>query len=253
MDNVELYHYSNKVQKRDAFRCLEEFGKKIKWRNFDKVLDIGCGDGGVTTGILKKFIPDNFKHLVGCDISHRMVEFANRHYGDERTSFMVMDIEGQIPRDLRGAFDHTFSFYTLHWIVDQEAAFTNIYELLGPDGDCLLVFLGNTPLFDVFRILSRRPKWRPYLKDVERFVSPYHDSQDPEKEIRRMMAKIGFKNIDVQCKEMCFVYKTMDDVKSRDCDPESGGGEVDYGHEEVWSILHKEPPRHTQTRLHEAN
>lgn len=120
MNNAELYHKSNTLQKRDAQQCLEEYGGKIKWKNSDRIVDIGCGDGGVTTDILKRFIPSDFEKLVGCDISERMVQFANELHGDERTVFTVVDIGGALPAELRFGFDHVFSFYTLHWINDQE-------------------------------------------------------------------------------------------------------------------------------------
>lgn len=118
--DAELYHGNNTLQRRDALQCLEEYAKKINWRCLDSVVDIGCGDGGVTTNILRKFIPVNFKHLVGCDINERMVRFANNHYGDDKTTFMVLDIGGSVPLEVYGSFNHAFSFYALHWIKDQE-------------------------------------------------------------------------------------------------------------------------------------
>lgn len=120
MNNAELYEKNNTLQKRDALQCLQEYGKKIKWKNLDAIIDIGCGDGGVTTDVLKRFIPSNFKKVIGVDISEKMVQFANKHHGDERTIFRVMDIENILSKHLRRTFDHAFSFYTLHWIRDQE-------------------------------------------------------------------------------------------------------------------------------------
>ena len=121
MDNAELYHKSNTLQKRDALQCLEEYAKKIKWKNDgNNVIDIGSGDGSVTTNILTKFLPNNCTRLVGCDKSDRMVQFANEHHASNYISFTVLDIEGDLPEELRGNFDHAFSFYTLHWIKHQE-------------------------------------------------------------------------------------------------------------------------------------
>lgn len=121
MDNAELYQKSNTLQKRDALDALEEYAAKIKWKtNGEKIVDIGCGDGSVTTEILKNYMPIHYKKLVGCDISEKMVHFANENYGNERTSFIVLDIEKYLPEHLRVQFDHVFSFYALHWIKRQK-------------------------------------------------------------------------------------------------------------------------------------
>lgn len=119
MNNAELYQNSNNLQKRDALECLQEYSRKIKWKNDASVIDIGCGDGSVTAAILKKFLP-NCMEVVGCDISEQMVQFANKNFSSESTSFIVLDIEGDLPDQMRAEFDHAFSFYTLHWVKQQE-------------------------------------------------------------------------------------------------------------------------------------
>ncbi|XP_047514079.1 juvenile hormone acid O-methyltransferase-like [Pieris napi] len=212
MNNAELYQKSNNLQKRDALECLQDYARKIKWKKDVSVIDIGCGDGSVTTAITKKFLP-NCKEVVGCDISEQMIHFANKKFSSETTSFMVLDIEGDLPEQMRAEFHHAFSFYTLHWIKQQEHAFKNIYDLLQDGGNCFLIFLGHMPLFDVFRILARSNRWSLWLRDVDKFVSPYHDSQDPDKEIKRMMCKIGFTNVEVQYKPKSFIYNSLEAVK----------------------------------------
>lgn len=119
MNNAVLYEKCNSLQKRDALLCLEEYASKMRWKTSkNNILDIGCGDGSVTN-MLKKYIPTDFK-LLGCDISEKMVNFANDHHCNEQTSFTVLDIEGDLPEGMKGKFDHVFSFYALHWIIDQE-------------------------------------------------------------------------------------------------------------------------------------
>ncbi|CAH2108431.1 unnamed protein product [Euphydryas editha] len=214
MNDAELYRNSNILQKRDALQCLEEYGKKIKWKKGGvTVIDIGCGDGSVTTSVLKNFVPNNCNRLIGCDISENMVQFANEHHASEHTSFMVLDIEGDLPKELRRNFDHAFSFYALHWIKHQEQAFTNIYDLLAKEGDCFLMFPGHMPIFDVYRTLALSTRWSFWLKDIDRFISPYHDCQDPEKEVKRMMTSIGFTAVDVKCLEKSFIYTSLETVK----------------------------------------
>lgn len=119
MHNADLYQQSNSVQKRDALACLDKHASKIKWKKGNnRIIDIGCGDGSVTN-MLKKYLPSDFK-LLGCDVSESMVNYANEHHCNEQTSFTVLDIGGDMPEGMKGNFDNVFSFYTLHWIVDQQ-------------------------------------------------------------------------------------------------------------------------------------
>lgn len=153
MNNAELYHRGNTLQKRDAIDCLQDYGRKIKWRKLgERVIDIGCGDGSVTMYLLKEYIPDNFEKLIGCDISENMVAYANRHYEDKRTKFSILDIEGKLPEHMKNAFDHVFSFYTLHWVKDQEWVPNDFYldlcrEIFFPVSVSIYVFKCSFRLF----------------------------------------------------------------------------------------------------------
>ncbi|XP_063626181.1 juvenile hormone acid O-methyltransferase-like [Cydia splendana] len=214
MNNAELYTKNNALQKKDTLDCLEEFAAIIKWKKYGaKIIDIGCGDGSTTTEILKSFLPEDVDAIVGGDLSEKMVNYANEHYGGERTVFIPLDIQGRLPAELGGRFDHAFSFFTLHWIKRQKAAFSNIYRLLDEGGSCLLLFLGHMPIYDVFRVLARRDRWSAYLNNVDSFTSPYHDSQDPENEVKTLMTRIGFKNVEVRHQDKFFTFSSLDNCK----------------------------------------
>ena len=121
MDNAELFHKCNSLSKRDALQCLEEYAQKIKWKNDgNTVLDIGSGDGSVTTNILTKFLPSNCTRVVGSDKSDKMVQFANKIYANNLISFTTLDIEGDLPDELREKFDLVFSNYAIHRVEQQE-------------------------------------------------------------------------------------------------------------------------------------
>ncbi|XP_022814338.1 juvenile hormone acid O-methyltransferase-like [Spodoptera litura] len=208
MNNPALFEQTNFVSKRDALNFLDDISPKLKWKkSISNVLDIGSGDGSVTS-MLKKYIPTDFK-LLGSDISEKMVNFANDHHSNEQTSFTVLDIAGNIPEDMKGKFDHVFSSYALHWVSDQERAFRNIYDLLSRDGECFTIFIANAPLFDLYRILSRNTKWSTLLKDAEKYISPYHDSQDPVKDMRKILEKVGYVDYEVKCKNLSYIFNNF--------------------------------------------
>lgn len=119
MNNPELYQECNIIQKTDALSSLKKYAPILKWKKYNnKIVDLGCGDGSVTN-ILKEFLPTDYQ-LLGCDISESMVMFASDHHSNERTTFTLLDIAGDLPRGMTGYFDHVFSFYALNWVEDQK-------------------------------------------------------------------------------------------------------------------------------------
>ncbi|XP_047984245.1 juvenile hormone acid O-methyltransferase-like [Leguminivora glycinivorella] len=199
------YQKANNLQNRDLEDVLKEY--IIKWKENASIMDIGCGDGSATTGLWTKYIPENFMVIVGSDKSQNCVNFAKTKYESERIKFMTLDIEDDLPSELQGCFDHVVSNYTFMWVQQQEKAFSNIYNLLAKDGNCLIIFLATCNIYENYIKLSRTSKWNHYLKDVKtKFISPYHESQDPETEIRSLMKKIGFRYIDIKVKTRTFEF-----------------------------------------------
>ncbi|KAJ0173391.1 hypothetical protein K1T71_011567 [Dendrolimus kikuchii] len=168
---------------------------------------------GSTTIILEKYLPANYEALVGCDLNERSVRFANEKYANHRISFQVLDIQGELPARLRGSFDHVFSFYTIHWIRDQVKTFRNVFELLVEGGDCLLLVMGRHTTYSLYLALAQSQRWAKYLERVYDLVSPYYDCEEPDLKISKMMEDIGFKYVDVRCKQLSCEYNPLDQYK----------------------------------------
>lgn len=212
MFNPKLYHENNNTQKKIAQEALENYGKNIKWKEINnRIIDIGCGDG-IVTNMLKKLAPRDFT-LIGCDINEDMVNLASNNYQDQQTSFKVLDISGDLPKNMKGKFSHVFSFCALNWVTDQQRAFKNIYDLLEQDSECFLLIVDKLPVYDAYRSLARNTKWSTWIKDVERYISPYHDSQEPEKAITELMTNTGFDNIVVKLEEVFNVFNDVEGLK----------------------------------------
>ncbi|XP_063360597.1 juvenile hormone acid O-methyltransferase-like [Cydia amplana] len=209
MQDPKAYQHVNNMQSRDLEVILKE--NSFEWKQKDaRIMDVGCGDGSATMGIWKKHISESFMIIVGSDKSQACVNFAKKNYEGEKVKFITLDIEGQIPDDLKGCFDHVVSNYVFHWVQRQEKGFSNIYDMLAKEGKCLLIFLGNCNCYENYRTLSRTTKWNSYLKDVKtKLLSPYHDSQasDPQIEIRSLMRKIGFRDINIQVQNLSFDFE----------------------------------------------
>lgn len=221
MHKAALYQRSNGLQRRDAKQAIDEFSHVFQWRDdgCDSILDIGCGSADVTIDYLLPILPENFERLVGVDISEDMVNFARQQYPHPRISFdkfdLSVDIEKQPSFSAIEPFDHVTSFYCLHWIQNQERAIQNMFKLLKPNGDLLVVFLAQNPIFEIYKQMSLNKKWSKYMGDVDLFISPYQNSKNPADQFGKLLSSTGFTEYSVEIQEKLFVFEGIDLLKSR--------------------------------------
>lgn len=219
MHKAALYQRANNLQRRDAKQVLEEFSGILQWRpdGEDSLLDIGCGSGDVTIDFILPLMPVKFSRLIGTDISEQMVRYAGEQYKHPKISFDKMDIASDLGKSIRNSepFDHVMSFYCLHWIQNQEQAIQNIFNLLHTDGDCLLVFLANNPIFDIYKQLSENERWSKYMKDVNRFISPYQYSVNPADDFGALLYRNGFTEYSVEVRDKLFIFESVEMLKSK--------------------------------------
>jgi SAM-dependent methyltransferase len=92
------------------------------------ILDIGCGDGTLTTRIMA-----TGARVIGLDASEEMVEAARARGVDAFVAdAQALGLEGQADRF--GQFDAAFSNAALHWMLDPDAVATGVFEVLKPGG-----------------------------------------------------------------------------------------------------------------------
>lgn len=179
---------------------------------------MGCGSGDVTIDYILPILPKNFERLIGVDISEQMIRFAREQYPHPKIAFerfdLSIELEKQLLRQVEPV-DHITSFYCLHWIQNQEKAAQNIYKLLKPDGDCLLVFLAQNPIFEIYKQMSQSIKWSKYMHDVDRFISPYQYSKNPADDFGQLLYSCGFTEYSVEIREKFFIFEGVDLLKSR--------------------------------------
>lgn len=218
MNEAELYKRSNILQRRDAQQVISEFSHLLHWREdgCDSLMDVGCGSGDVTIDFVLPIMPKHFSRLVGTDISHEMIKFAENKYSKSNIAFDELDISADITKYLNSheQFDHIVSFYCFHWIQNQKRAVQNIHNLLSPGGDCLLVFLAKNPIFEIYKELSKCKRWEKYMKDVDRFISPFQNAKDPADEFGSLLYNSGFSEFSVEIREKLFVYDGVEILKS---------------------------------------
>jgi juvenile hormone acid methyltransferase len=138
MHNAELYNSSHDLQQRDAVQVLTKYVDSMDWKPRERILDVGCGPGFVTSQVLMPRLPANFGLLVGADVSPTMVQYANKTYKHPKLSFVEFDLTNDI-RDTSEmwapGFDKIFSFYCLHWIPDHRYELpVSQFSLVSDDG-----------------------------------------------------------------------------------------------------------------------
>jgi len=125
------------VQELSDFRHLNES---------DRVLDVGCGDGRITSQIARRVIKGK---VIGIDLSEAMVHLAQSSFPFEKypnLEFFVENVEELcFPDD---SFHSIFSFNCLHWVRKGKKALSQMTRCLEPGG-CItiLTFPKESPYY----------------------------------------------------------------------------------------------------------
>lgn len=127
----------------------------------NRVLDIGCGDGFLTSAIAD-LVPDGPASIVvGMDPSPGMIASARSMpvTGRSGPHFVRADAR-QLP--FAEQFDVVVSFNALHWVPEQQHALAQIAAVLRPEGRALIqvVCAGQRPSVEMVAMeLTRSNRW----------------------------------------------------------------------------------------------
>ncbi|GAB0099158.1 hypothetical protein DMENIID0001_150040 [Sergentomyia squamirostris] len=214
-DNTLAYVRANNFTSDYAKILMDEFGDWINWRKGgeDAVLDIGSGPGRAVREALLPHLPGTYSRVVCSDICPEMVERQRREFeADDRISGEVIDISVKFQNDLIariGTFDHVTSFFCLHWVHDQQKAMDNIFRVLQPGGDALLVIAADSPIFDALLCVCDNPRWRECFDDIKDIYSfPYMKLDEAADLGVKFMEKAGFVDVKAELREWYFNFAT---------------------------------------------
>ena len=146
----------------------------------ETVVDAGCGSGRVTRMLLER-LPRG--KVIGVDGSASMIEEARGALGGygERVDLVLSDLTDFVVAE---PVDAVFSNATFHWILDHDALFARMYEVLRPGG--LMVAqcggAGNVAeLEEAILSVARRPEFAP---SFEGWSTPWYFAEPEETEDR---------------------------------------------------------------------
>lgn len=182
-EQVASYNKSSSYQ----MDGILEFLDSAFFSNAENVLDLGCGDGKITSYLAKKMPKSS---IVGCDVSKSMIDFAKAHYASSELPNLRFIEKSACDLGYSNEFDRVVSFNSLHWIQDQQKALNGIYTSLKSGGKALLIAATkskeNDLLFCCGKLVSSE-KWAPHFQNYPKFHS-FHS----EEEYRQLLQTAGF-------------------------------------------------------------
>lgn len=125
----------------------------------DLVVDLGCGPGGLTAGLLTRWPKAT---IVGIDLSPEMIDHARRRALPERLDFELADLRSWTPPRPPSV---VIANAVLHWLDDQSTALTRLAAHLAPGGTLAFQVPANQdePSHHLVRELAGEPPWRGAL------------------------------------------------------------------------------------------
>ncbi|XP_054266459.1 juvenile hormone acid O-methyltransferase-like [Macrosteles quadrilineatus] len=220
MQHADIYSELNKrTPKYDKIaQVLKDNQHLFQWEPEERILDAGCGPGDMTSCVILPWLPQDFQLLLGADVSPAVIEHALKHNASEKVKFEVLDIAVDISMFLQkqessAGFNKIFSFYVMQWLRDLRKGVENLYRLLKPGGQMLLLFPADRLFQKTFMKVRSKDPWKQYSKDEERKIPPFLISDNQCEEFKRMLQDIGFETIKCELKKYSTHFDHVEDIK----------------------------------------
>ena len=171
----------------------KEWGKKLiselNLKGCETILDLGCGDGGITTQ-LAKLVPDGL--VIGIDASQGMIDSAKKTYKAQNLRFELKDINDI---DFTDEFDVVFSNATLHWVKNHNKLLANVYKSLKAEGILRFNFAADGNCAAFFKVIKEVMAEKKYAEYFIDFDWPWYTPSVSEYE--KILEQFGFKEAKV--------------------------------------------------------
>jgi len=171
-DNIPKEYY-RRAMSPSSLECLRIILDMIPDGKGLDILDMGCGPGFMTEILTKNH------HVVGVDISDKMIDFAKRN-SNRGAVYMVGDAE---TFDSNQKFDVAIAKGVFEYLESDNDAMRNINRLLKPNGRLIAEF-----------------RHAGFIHGDPNYVDPYpmkRRAHDPDS-LKLTAGKLGFKLIDVK-------------------------------------------------------
>ncbi len=164
--DAKEYQKSSSAQQKWA----RELISKMDLQGSEVVLDIGCGDGKVTSEIATHLKEGC---IMGIDSSIDMIELARRTFPMNEYPNLHFKLKDFQEIDYNSKYDIIFSNAALHWIKGHGDILKRIQRSLKPDGRILIQMGGKgnaQKILDLADEIIKEEKWNNYFQG---FTFPY--------------------------------------------------------------------------------
>lgn len=195
-----MYQANCQMQVRWANAILES----VDLKSATQILDIGSGDGHITSKIA---LASPHANIIGLDISQEMVDFANRNYGGPKLFFITGDAH-KLP--FHEQFDAVVSFSAIHRFSNPKLALSGIFNALKLGGKFIAAFpASGSPVMSIaIAAIDSKPEWKEYFTDPDRKNYALTDEG-----IKQWLTEIGFFVIKSQTKWEDEVFASRDNFR----------------------------------------
>lgn len=203
--DAKEYQKSSNAQQKWA----NELIKKMDLTGSEKILDLGCGDGKVTSEIATHL---ETGCILGIDSSVDMINLANKTFPQSKHPNLKFKVKDFQDLNYDSEFDLIFSNAALHWIKDHSNLLKSIQRSLKPDGKLLIQMGGKgngKEILDIGDEMTRDPEWNAYFHDFS-FPYGFYDAETYEKWIE----EAGLKPLRVELMEKVMEQNGIDGLKS---------------------------------------
>ncbi|RNC77612.1 hypothetical protein DA717_09295 [Piscirickettsiaceae bacterium NZ-RLO2] len=182
--SADTYSKNSETQSNHAIPYLNDF----VFTGEERVLDIGSGDGKISSKIASKL--NNGGKILCVDSSIDMINFSRNKFSKvENMKFIHCKAESIAWKNY---FDLVVSFSCLHWVEDQHTVFMNIFNALKNFGNLKVILYPKCDL--LWKAISQTISSSLWLKYFDTgFFPPYYDYDDFF--YKKLLDEIGFCHI----------------------------------------------------------
>lgn len=157
------YEKASAHQKEWGMKLIAELGLQ----GTERVLDLGCGDGTLTT-VIAELLPQG--EVIGIDASQGMIDASVAKTRDN-LRFLLMDIN---ELDFVKRFDVVISNATLHWVKDHKRLLENVQRSFRDDGRLRFNFAGDGNCSRFFKVIREAMALDEFAACFTKFEWPWY-------------------------------------------------------------------------------
>ncbi|GIY93087.1 methyltransf_25 domain-containing protein [Caerostris extrusa] len=137
-----------------------------QWKDLsgEVVMDVGCGDGSESTKCILQLFP-RVKKIIAIDKLRRVIAAAKRENAHPKIEYHVANITKKLTlMTWYNKISKIISFHCFEF-VKLKAAFQNVFFLLKPGGEGVIVLMTSNAFRDAYDEMLGNPMWSRHLKN----------------------------------------------------------------------------------------